>query len=48
MSGMAALLLYKEKLMAAKEKQIFFVKNVDMSLLNGSGSVRRVRNGTHL
>ncbi len=31
-----------------KEYSFFFVKNVDMSLLNGSGSVRRVRNGTHL
>lgn len=48
MSGMVALLLYKEKSMAAKEKQIFFVKNVDMSLQNGRDSVRDAVRGIHL
>ena len=32
----------------AKNTAFFFVKNVDMSLPNGSGSVQHVRNGIHL
>ena len=48
MSGMAALLLYKEKTMAAKENRYFFVKNVDMSLQNGRDSVPDAVRGIHL
>lgn len=34
--------------MAKAKNTAFFVKNVDMSLPNGSGSVQHVRNGIHL